>query len=274
MHGIETLLGFIVLANPLLVRSINWEDHDLLKIAAKQIASHLIVLQTSAQLAEAKQFEVFSRLSAYMVHDLKNIAAELELITINAKKHMSKPEFVADAFETVENAAADINRLLSQLRNRHIRDEKKVLLDLKSLLADVVATKQHQLPAPSLLAEGDAGQVFLEKGRLANVLAHLIDNAQQSIADDGEITITLSIKDNSGVIEIKDNGCGMDETFIRDRLFSAFDTTKGNAGMGIGMFESREFMRQSGGDIFVQSEPGKGTIISLQIPLSGLQGNK
>ena len=66
----------------------------------------------------------------------------------------------------------------------------------------------------------------------------------------------------------------MDETFIRDRLFSAFDTTKGNAGMGIGMFESREFMRQSGGDIFVQSEPGKGTIISLQIPLSGLQGNK
>ena len=267
-------MGFVILANPLLARPINWEDRDLLKIAAKQIASHLIVLQTSAQLAEAKQFEVFSRLSAYMVHDLKNIAAELELITINAKKHMSKPAFVDDAFETVESAATDINRLLSQLRNRHIRDEKKVLLDLKSLLADVVASKQHQLPAPSFLTECDTGPVFLEKGRLANVLAHLIDNAQQATTDDGEITISLSIKDNSAVIEIKDNGCGMDEAFIRDRLFTAFDTTKGNAGMGIGMFESREFMRQSGGDIFVQSEPGKGAIISLQIPLSRLQGNK
>ena len=72
LHGIEVLQGFVVLADPLIARSINWEDRDLLKTAAKRITSYLAVLTTSAQLAEAKQFEVFTRLSAYMVHDLKN----------------------------------------------------------------------------------------------------------------------------------------------------------------------------------------------------------
>jgi signal transduction histidine kinase len=109
-------------------------------------------------------------------------------------------------------------------------------------------------------------RVTVEKGRLTNVLAHLIDNAQQATADDGEIAITLSHSNDMCCIEIKDNGHGMDEDFIRGRLFKPFDTTKGNAGMGIGMYESREFIRQLGGDVYAKSKPGKGSIISLYIP--------
>lgn len=266
LHGPAELLGFVVLANPLVVRAINWEDRDLLKTAAKQVASYLMVLMTSVQLAQSKQFEVFSRLSAYMVHDLKNIAAELDLVAINAKKHTSNPEFIADAFETVENAAGDINRLLEQLRSKRVQSEKKVHVDLKNIIQEVVALKQHKLPPPKFKMTPEASVVSLEKGRLSNVLAHLIDNAQQASADDGDIMISLAATENIHSIEIKDNGHGMDEDFIRDRLFKPFDTTKGNAGMGIGMYESREFIRQLGGDIIVQSKPGKGSIITLQIP--------
>ena len=266
LHGVHGLLGFVVLANPLVVRTINWEDRDLLKTAAKQVSSHLIVLMTSAQLAEAKQFEVFSRLSAYMVHDLKNIAAELELVAINARKHKANPEFVEDAFETVENASSDIRRLLDQLRNRRLQDEKKIVVDLVELIEDVVDARQHKLPVPVFELPSQACTVTLEKGRLRNVLAHLIENAQQATQDDGEIVLTLSKTSDFYIIDIQDNGHGMDDDFIRDRLFKPFDTTKGNAGMGIGMYESREFLRQLGGDIYVKSKPGKGAIISLQIP--------
>ena len=56
--------------------------------------------------------------------------------------------------------------------------------------------------------------------------------------------------------------------FIRNRLFRPFDTTRGNAGMGIGMYESREFIRHLGGEVYVQSVPGGGTTISLHIPVS------
>jgi putative PEP-CTERM system histidine kinase len=272
LYGIDSLLGFVVLSNPLVIRSINWEDRDLLKTAAKQIASYLTVLMTASQLAEAKQFEVFSRLSAYMVHDLKNISAELELVAINAKKHISNPAFVEDAFETVENAAEDIKRLLAQLQNRRTQAEKKVLLDLAEVVAEVVASKQHLLPAPQFQLQSEPSLVSLEKGRLANVLAHLIDNAQQATDDKGEIIISLSTKENMHIIDIKDSGHGMDDEFIRNRLFKPFDTTKGNAGMGIGMYESREFIRQLGGDIYVKSKPEKGSIISLYIPSSSSHG--
>ena len=271
LHGIGSLQGFVVLCDPLVWRSINWEDRDLLKIAARQIASHLAVIQASAELAEAKQFEVFSRLSAYMVHDLKNIAAELDLIALNAKKHIHNTEFVADAFETVEHAAGDIARLLDQLRNRRSQAEKKVHVDLVDIVADVVEARRQRMPVPVYAAPGYACQVAVEKSRLSNVLAHLIDNAQEATDDQGEVQIRLYREDGMCVIEIQDNGHGMDDDFIRHRLFKPFDTTKGNAGMGIGMYESREFVRQLGGDIRVQSEPGKGSIISVLIPSEMVQ---
>ena len=271
--GIDGMFGFVVLGYPLVGRSINWEDRDLLKTAAKQIASFLTALMTSEQLAEAKQFEVFSRLSAYMVHDLKNIATELELVAINAKKHISNPDFVQDAFGTVESAAGDINRLLEQLRNRRTQDEKKVIVDLIEIVTDAVASKQHVLPVPRLQAQFKALPVFLEKRRLFNVLAHLIENAQQATKDEGSVVIALSTIENMSVIKIMDTGHGMDETFIYNRLFTPFDTTKGNAGMGIGMYESREFIRQLGGEIYVESKPGKGSIIILHIPLSLTDGS-
>lgn len=266
LFGQDSLIGFIILTNPLVNRQINWEDRDLLKTAAQQISNHLTVLMTSDALAEAKQFEVFSRLSAYMVHDLKNIVTELEMVARNANKHKSNPEFIADAFDTVNNAAADINRLLSQLRGRQIQTEKKSLINLAELLAQVVQTRPNQLPRPNLNINATHSFVTAEKDRLTNVLGHLIDNAQQATDEGGHIDIMLHSKSNVSIIEIKDDGYGMDNDFIQNRLFRPFDTTKGNAGMGIGMYESREFIRTLDGDIHVQSKPEKGTTISLHIP--------
>ncbi|MDT8281569.1 MAG: ATP-binding protein, partial [Gammaproteobacteria bacterium] len=167
----------------------------------------------------------------------------------------------------VENAAGDISRLLEQLRNKRALSDKKVEVNLNDIIEQVMATKQYVLPVPQYQTKTSSAIVSLDKSRLSNVLAHLIENAQQATEDDGEILLTLSESTGYYLIEIKDSGHGMDEDFIRNRLFKAFDTTKGNAGMGIGMYESREFMRQLGGDILVQSKSGKETIITLQIPV-------
>lgn len=267
LQGRDSLTGFIVLANPLIIRMINWEDRDLLKAAAKQVSNHLAVLMTSEALAEARQFEVFTRLSAYMVHDLKNIASELEMVALNAKKHKSNPAFVDDAFETIENAAGDIKRLLEQLRNKRVQTEKKINFELAELVREVINSKQSQLPQPHLNILCSKSLVTAERDRLSNVLGHLIDNAQQATEDKGTVDVTVSCDASTYAIVIKDSGHGMDADFIRDRLFKPFDTTKGNAGMGIGMHESRDFVRSIGGDIQVQSKPGKGSIISLQLPV-------
>jgi putative PEP-CTERM system histidine kinase len=268
LFGPESMLGFVILAKPLSIRSINWEDRDLLKTAAKQVASYLAVLTTSEALAEAKQFEVFNRLSAYMVHDLKNISAELVLVARNAEKHKDNAEFLEDAFATVDSAANGINKLLDQLREKHIQNERTSVFELGSLVQKIIETKQGQSPKPRLEPLSQAYYVAAEKSRLANVLAHLIENAQQATGEEGSVTVTLENKASIHTLEIRDTGHGMDADFIQNRLFKPFDTTKGNAGMGIGMYESRELIRHIGGEIYVQSEPGKGSTISLHIPVS------
>jgi len=267
-----SLIGFALLANPLVSRSLNWEDRDLLLTAARQVASYLMVLTTSDALAEAKQFEVFTRLSAYMVHDLKNIAAELELVARNAKKHISNPAFINDAFETVDHAAIDIKKLLEQLRNKRTQKEKTVIVDLRELVQKVIRSKLKS-PLPRLHVACTSCLIAAEKDRLSNVLTHLIENAQQATGEDGLIEVTLRNEGTMQVIEIRDDGIGMDPDFVRSRLFKPFDTTKGNAGMGIGMYESREFVRLLGGEIYVESEPGLGTTISLRLP-SYTQGSE
>ncbi|MEO5933414.1 MAG: ATP-binding protein, partial [Duganella sp.] len=70
----------------------------------------------------------------------------------------------------------------------------------------------------------------------------------------------------SAVIELSDTGHGMTEEFIRDRLFKPFESTK-TAGMGIGVFESREYMREVGGQLEVISVPGMGTTFRVTLPL-------
>lgn len=271
LFGLESLLGFVILANPLLFREINWEDRDLLKTAAKQVASHLSVLMTSGALAQARQFEVFNRLSAYMVHDLKNIAAELELLARNAEKHKGNPAFLEDAFETVESASRHIGKLLDQLRDKRAGLGKVTVVDLGVLVQEVLANRQDQLPVPQLEELHEGCLVVAEKQRLGHVLGHLIDNARQATAADGSVVVRVFPVDAVSIVEIRDNGCGMDADFIQNRLFVPFDTTKGNAGMGIGMYESREFVRQLGGEIHVESEPGKGTRIALHMPASKAQ---
>jgi putative PEP-CTERM system histidine kinase len=266
LFGLDSLLGFIVLTDPLLVRPLNWEDRDLLKMAAMQVASHLAVLMASEALAEARQFEVFNRLSSYMVHDLKNIAAELEMVASNAARHKANPEFLGDAFDTVTVASNDIKRLLDQLRNKQVDLQKKVVINMDALVQEVIGKKQDKAPVPVLEETSGVCRVVAEKARLANVLAHLIDNAQQATAEDGSVGVRLYPGNNTCIVEIRDTGDGMDADFIQNRLFKPFDTTKGNAGMGIGMYESREFIRQLQGEIKVQSEPGKGTVVTLQLP--------
>jgi putative PEP-CTERM system histidine kinase len=201
-----------------------------------------------------------------MVHDLKNISAELDMLSSNARRHRDNPEFLDDAFDTVSTAAADINRLLEQLRSKCITPEKQVVVELETLIRDVLGKRRGLSPAPVFEGDGAGCSVVAEKARLANVIAHLVQNAQQATAADGEVNVKLAYRDSMCLVEIRDSGYGMDAEFIRERLFAPFDTTKGNAGMGIGMFESREFVRQLGGEIHIESEPGKGTLVALQFP--------
>jgi signal transduction histidine kinase len=94
----------------------------------------------------------------------------------------------------------------------------------------------------------------------------LVQNAQEATDDIGSVRLELSGDEQHAVIKVIDNGSGMDEKFIAERLFKPFDTTKGNAGMGIGVYEARDYVLKYSGEITVLSKPGEGTTFTIRLP--------
>jgi len=108
----------------------------------------------------------------------------------------------------------------------------------------------------------------VEPDRFAAIIGHLVRNAQDATQDDGSIIVRLFKRSDSAIIEIQDTGSGMDREFIKHRLFRPFDSTKGKAGMGIGVYESRDYVHKLGGDIEVISRVGEGTTFRIRLPIS------
>ncbi len=264
----DELTGFIILVRPQVPHQLNWEERDLLKTAGMQIASYVAFLEASEALMDARQFEAFNRISSYVVHDLKNISAQLSLVVANAQRHKDNPAFIEDAINTVSNATAKMNRVLAQLRKGGSEDTHKAIVKVIDVLKEVVAIRAGTRPVPVIEQCNTDLLLLIDQERLVNILSHLVHNAQE--ATDGEGTVLLRAKAKGGdiVIEIVDNGCGMDEQFIRERLFRPFDTTKGNAGMGIGVYESRDFIWSQGGELTVCSRTGSnsGTTFRVKLP--------
>jgi putative PEP-CTERM system histidine kinase len=261
----ERLQGILLLRESDLPQDFNWEDRDLLKVAGKQAGSHLAQFQADRALVESRQFEAFNRLSAYVIHDLKNILAQLSLMVSNAQKHKHNPEFIDDMVSTVSNTVTRMSKLMAQLRSGAGQKEQEEF-DLGELLKEVVDEARLRAPVPNLVLAESTLKLNCDRDRLQTVFGHLVQNAQEATSKDGVITVRTLCERGTAIVEVEDSGTGMDEEFVRNRLFKPFDSTKGLTGMGIGAFESRDFIHSLGGRIQVQSTLGSGSIFRVTIP--------
>lgn len=267
----ETLIGFVVLAHARARRAIDWEDIDLLRTAGSQVAGTLAQAANARRLAEARQFEGFNRLTAFLMHDLKNVAAQQSLLLQNAARHKRNPAFVDDMLATVDNAVHRITRLLEQLRGGAMPSGGD-RIRLSTVAAKALDGCRAHSPAPLFRPSDTALWVHADAEQLAAALEHLIRNAQDATAADGHVVLRLRQESGQAVVEVEDDGAGMDEAFIRHHLFRPFFTTKASRGMGIGAYQAREYVRALGGTLGVDSLPGRGTTFTVRLPLAGARG--
>lgn len=260
-----TMTGFVMLAKPPVYRALNWEDLDLLKTAGRQVASYLGQHESARKLAEASQFEGYNRLTAFVMHDLKNLVAQQSLMVTNAMKYKRNPAFVDDMIATVSNSVTRMNRLLEQLRRGEVEGAPRRAA-LEDLVAQAVAENRERHPAPQLTPAAEPVAVKVEVDRFCAILGHVIRNAQEATPPEGHVWVTLGREDGNAVIEVRDDGTGMDADFIRERLFRPFFTTKSSKGMGIGAYQVREYVTAAGGSVEVISAPGSGTRFIIRLP--------
>lgn len=257
--------GFVILASSRTPISVNWEVNDLLRAAGCQAASFLTRMLATEALLEVRKFDAFNKMSAFVVHDLKNIVTQLSLMLKNAERHSDNPEFQKDMLMTVNHAVERMRQLMMQLREGATPPGGICGVNLADVIQRIQKDKMNQGRAievniqDRLVARGD-------EERLERVIGHLIQNAIDASVPGGRVRTALERRNDKAAIEVSDDGHGMTQEFIRDRLFKPFQSTK-DAGMGIGAYESAQYVRELGGEIQVDSEQGKGTRITVILPL-------
>ena len=264
----DDIVAFVVLTKAKVTRQLNWEDHDLLKTVCLQLANALALSNASDALSRSHQFEAYNRLSAFLVHDLKNLVAQVCLIVKNSEKHKYNVEFIDDSIDTLKNIIFKMDHLLSQLKKEPLTTHNKSLINLVDIIKDVAIQQNANKPNLQLITNLDNIEIVGETQKITAIFSHLVQNAQEATADDGFIKVILSTDNQEAIIKIIDNGTGMDNKFIAERLFKPFDTTKGNAGMGIGVYEARDYIMKHDGSCIVESALGVGTTFIIKLPLA------
>ena len=269
---VDDLIGFVVLTPPRVQIDVNWEVLDLLRTAGRQASSYLAHAQATDALLEARKFEAFNRMSAFVVHDLKNLVAQLQLMLRNAQRHSGNPDFQRDMLATVEHTVERMNLMMRQLRSGATPVENARQVDLGAIAQRVKSVRTSSHPRLDLLAREGVLAVGHEE-RLERVIGHLVQNALDAVGDEGRVSVRVAREGDEAVVEVSDNGPGMSPEFIRERLFKPFETTKAS-GMGIGAYESAQYVQGVGGRIDIASEVGRGTTVRLVLKATPAQEPK
>lgn len=226
-----------------------------------------------AREAESRQFESFLRISAMLTHDLKNAIEGLSLTVNNMERHFDNPQFRTDALKGLTAATdklkaivARLSRPMTSLSGEHKRptntDLIPILKRVSAMTAEPMRTKHTiELRLP------DSVFALVDAARIEEVMENLVLNALEAmVKPGGKLTIEAGHDDNGWpMFAIGDTGPGMSKTFIENRLFRPFATTKKN-GIGLGLYTCREVVLASGGTIDVHSVEGAGTTFRVVLP--------
>lgn len=263
----DELEGFVVLLTARTRIDVDWEVLDLLKLAGRQAAVQLARLRAGEALLEAQKFDSFNKMSAFVVHDLKNLVAQLQLMLRNADRHVGNPEFQQDMLETVRHVQQRMQDLMGQLQEKRSIDPRRPV-DLFEVVKRIARTKNGQMPGVTV--SGEPGLLTMaHPERVERVVGHIVQNALDATKGDGIVSAEVYADGVWVCAEVRDTGTGMSAQFIRERLFKPFQTTK-RAGMGIGAYEALQYINELGGKIDVESEPGQGTRMIVRLPVIGV----
>ncbi len=262
------ILGMITLSERLTREPFVGEDLDLLQTIADQAAASLQNAQLSQHMLEVREMRAFQTVSTFFVHDLKNLAAKLSLMVQNLPVHYDNPDFRDDMLQVISKSVTKMNAMCSRFTLfTHTIELDSAETDLNGLAREMIAELQrtcavqwHQdmLPLPS---------IRIDREQIGKVLNNLLLNAVEAVDQDGEIRLSTACTEQWIVVTISDNGCGMSNDFLANRLFEPFQTTK-SQGLGIGMFHSKKIIEAHYGRIEAESIEGQGSTFRVLLPIT------
>ena len=263
----ERVLGAVTLGDRVGRDSFSDEDFELLRTITDQTAGSLLNLSLSEELRAAKEMEAFQTLSAFLLHDLKNLASTFSLTLQNMEVHFHNPDFRKDAFQVLEQSLKKIQNMSSGLSLLSQKFEiKKESVDLNCLVGDSLKEYDGAMKGKIIKKLTLTPEISVDPDQIRKVLANMVLNANDALSQGGEIRIETGQRNGWAVISVSDNGSGMSKEFMEKSLFRPFKTTK-KQGMGIGLFQSKMIVEAHGGRIEAESEENVGSTFRVFLPI-------
>ncbi|MCP4216216.1 MAG: hypothetical protein GY765_16330, partial [bacterium] len=227
------------------------------------------------QLVMSQRMELMGMLAAGAVHDMKNLMTVIigysDIITRDAHIDDKNNQLLAYIRETAGTAANMVKQILKFSRQKE--NAPQTVSNMALMLADTLELLKVTIPKETQLKWHPPTKDILSPitpVHLQQIVMNLCINAVHAMPDGGTLEVTLNTPDtpdeNKEVIllEVSDNGCGMEKEII-GRIFDPLFTTKEDGkGTGLGLFVTKQIVEQYNGSIDVQSQPGKGTRFSIR----------
>ncbi|HIP82376.1 MAG TPA: PEP-CTERM system histidine kinase PrsK [Desulfocapsa sulfexigens] len=266
----DHLIGLIGLGPEYTGGEYGHDDFDLLTAVGSQTASALMAVRMAEELAHAREQQAWNKLSAFVLHDIKNAATMLSLLQENAPEHIHEPEFQQDMLELMDDALRRMGRVEKRLLTLKDEIEPNLQrLELNQFLETCCHRLEVQLPKIAIQFKyTDEIQVETDPERLFSILENLLLNAFEAQGEGTIIRIKTSMDSDTkrATIVIIDNGPGIKEELLPDILFEPFKTSK-KGGSGIGLWQARKVLSSLEGSIYVQNTQQGGAQFTIKLPL-------
>ncbi len=266
----EQLVGIISLGAELSGGHYGYDDFDLLSALGTQAASTIVAVRMAKQSAEARERQAWERLSAFVLHDVKNASAMLSLVRENAPAHIHKPQFQQDMLEAIDDSLARMSKvqhgldILKEETTPHF-----VEVGFKLFLSDYCFQMNKRMRGMTISVNCPSSVHYhTDPAILSRILENLLLNAFEASGDPPAVKIEIDVVQTKYliVIQLTDSGPGIEEDLLPDVLFEPFKTTK-RKGSGIGLWQVRQLVQSLNGTIQASNVSWGGARFMLRFPL-------
>ncbi|WP_070885341.1 response regulator [Pseudomonas sp. D2-3] len=240
--------------------------------------------RTEAQLLQMQKMEALGNLTGGIAHDFNNmltgIITSLELIQKRVSEHrLDRVQLYTDAaLNSAMSAAALTHRLLAFARKQPLDNRAVDVNERIRSLEDMLMRTIGEQISLTLELNGKPSIALVDPSQLESAVLNLVINARDALPRGGHIWVTTYTAHSSGdpnltdgayiALSVRDDGTGIEHALI-DKVFDPFFTTKPvGQGTGLGLSTIYGFARQSGGHAGIRSAPGRGTEVTVMLPVS------
>ncbi|KEH95644.1 hybrid sensor histidine kinase/response regulator [Clostridium massiliodielmoense] len=231
---------------------------------------------------ENEKLKNMGEMAAGIAHDINNILTPIIGSVELLKDKYNEDKVISKQLKVIEMCTYDVTNIISKLKKLTVSCSSNDMIDIfnvNEVILDAIALTKNKWLNESIL-DGVKINIFTNldsneriQGNITEireVIINIISNAVDAIEKDGQIRISTVDKDDYVVIEIEDNGVGINEG-IENRIFQPFFTTKGKKGSGLGLSIAYKIIQSIGGNIRCKSAKNKGTKFIIKVPICNIK---